>query len=169
MSSSPSNSVTLFPLEATLNKEIADLEFLSNELTTFKQETSLNSKLVFLKGVYSGYINGTKTLTNIYDTLDDLNDYENDLLADASDDPYFFKVSVDNVYVAINNYSSIDPDKMAYRNEIKSRLVQYQDLNNQYDKQNFTLINSKIVNVMKTYYYLYQQKSNLKNTLGITL
>lgn len=154
---------------SVINQEITDLASLSDKLTTFKQESTLNTKLVFLKSVFTGYINGTKTLTNIYDTLDELNDYENDLLAISSDEPYLFKKSVDDVYTAIKNYSSTNSDLMTYRNEIKLKLDEYDDLNTQYDKQNYTKINSKIVNVMKTYYYLYQQKSTLKNKLGITL
>lgn len=152
-----------------ITQEISDLAYLSDKLTTFKQESSLNAKLLFLKGVYNGYIGGTKTLTNIYDTLDDLNDYENDLLSISSDEPYFFKKSVDDVYTAIKNYSSTNSDLMSYRNEIKLKLDEYEDLNTQYNNQNFTKVNSKIINVMKAYYYLYQQKSTLKNKLGISL
>lgn len=160
-----SNNTNISTSYTELFSEISILSNSSNSSYTAYLDSTLLSRMNELKSVYSNYINGSGTYSDINDARILMRASDNTQLSKAK--VIYWNAVIEDIYSKLYSKTGLDSADSAIVVGLINHINAYKVLNNEYSKTNYSVIHSKTVNILKEFIYLKTYEDYLNDNLGL--
>lgn len=160
------NDSTIEEAYAELKTEIATLNSSTYKSYVVYLDSSLLTRMNDLSTLYSNYVSGNESYTNITNARTLVRSSDTTQLSKTMIS--FWATKIDEIYNALSTQTDLGNESTTVL-AIIGHIDDYKALNTQYLNQNYNVIHSKTVNIIKEYVYLRTNyESYLLSEFGIS-